>query len=158
MLHSSERKPASAGPLEELTVVDAAEKITRLADQRKKRVPQDFPSFPADKLPSAVVVRLHFAEAMMMLLFNALDEKQRESVKQGIARVLDSVDTSEIPGGRQDIMRAYKDALTAMHSPCCRTLRKIWPALFPPTLQGNLRRDRNDRFPTRGSSLREPRG
>jgi hypothetical protein len=116
MLHSSERKPASAGPLEALTVVDAAEKITRLADQRKKRVPQDFPSFPADKLPSAVVARLHFAEAMMVLLFNALDEKQRESAKQGFARMLDSVDTSEIPGGRQETMRAYKDALAAMHS------------------------------------------
>jgi hypothetical protein len=30
--------------------------------------------------------------------------------------MLDSVDTSEIPGGRQETMRAYQDALTAMHS------------------------------------------
>jgi hypothetical protein len=106
----------SSEPLKPLVVAEAAEKITRLADQRKKRVSQDFPSFPADKLPSAVVARLRFAEAMMVLLFNALDEKQRESAKQGFARMLDSVDTSEIPGGRQETMRAYKDALTAMHS------------------------------------------
>jgi len=106
----------SASSIETSTNVGVSEKIIELAEKRNKRVPPDLPSFPADKLPSSVVVRLHFAEAMMVLLFNSLDQKQQDSVKQGFADLLDKIDISQIPGGGQDTMRAYRDALTAMHS------------------------------------------
>jgi mannose/cellobiose epimerase-like protein (N-acyl-D-glucosamine 2-epimerase family) len=100
-----------------LAVGGASEKITRLAE-RNTRVPLDFPSLSdaANKLPSSLIVRLHLVEAMMVLLFKALDEKQQNSVKQGFDRLLDTIDTSQIPGVRKDIMGAYRDALTAMHS------------------------------------------
>jgi hypothetical protein len=101
----------SASSIETSTNVGVSEKIIELAEKRNKRVPPDLPSFPADKLPSSVVVRLHFAEAMMVLLFNSLDQKQQDSVKQGFADLLDKIDISQIP-----TMRAYRDALTAMHS------------------------------------------
>ena len=43
---------------------------------------------PNRAIDASIVVRLHFAEAMAILLFNALDGKQQSSVKQGLNRLM----------------------------------------------------------------------
>jgi hypothetical protein len=58
--------------------------------------------------------RLHFVEAMMVLLFNASDEKQQSSVEQAFARLSKQVENLEIWGVQPEAMRAYRDALSAV--------------------------------------------
>ena len=49
---------------------------------------------------ASIIVRLHFAEAMMVLLFNSLDDKQQSSVKDGFGRLLAKVENLEKLGIR----------------------------------------------------------
>jgi hypothetical protein len=58
--------------------------------------------------------RLHFVEAMMVLLFNASDEKQQSSVEQAFGRLSKQVENLEIWGVQPEAMRAYRDALSAV--------------------------------------------
>jgi hypothetical protein len=68
----------------------------------------------ADALDTSIIVRLHFAEAMMVLLFNTLDEKQQESVVQGFGRLLTEVDVLENSGIPRATLQAYREALGQM--------------------------------------------
>jgi hypothetical protein len=68
----------------------------------------------ADALDTSIIVRLHFAEAMMVLLFNTLDEKQQESVVQGFGKLLTKVDVLENSGIPRSTLQAYRQALGQM--------------------------------------------
>ena len=68
----------------------------------------------ADALDTSIIVRLHFAEAMMVLLFNTLDEKQQESVVQGFGKLLKKVDVLENSGIPRGTLQAYRGALSQM--------------------------------------------
>jgi hypothetical protein len=68
----------------------------------------------ADALDTSIIVRLHFAEAMMVLLFNTLDEKQQESVVQGFGKLLTKVDVLEDSGIPRATLQAYREALGQM--------------------------------------------
>ena len=59
-------------------------------------------------------IRLHFVEAMMVLLFNASDEKQQSSVEQAFGRLSKQVENLEILGVQPEALRAYRDALSAV--------------------------------------------
>ena len=61
----------------------------------------------ASPVDASIIVRLHFAEAMMVLLFNASDEKHQDAVKRGFGRLL---------GTPTGTLQAYRDALSAMQA------------------------------------------
>ena len=63
---------------------------------------------------ASIIVRLHFAEAMMVLLFSSLDDEQQSSVREGFGRLLAEVDNLEKLGIPPDTIQAYRDALSAM--------------------------------------------
>jgi hypothetical protein len=66
----------------------------------------------ASPVDASIIVRLHFAEAMMVLLFNASDEMQQNAVKRGFGKLLAKVDNLEKLG--TPTLQAYRDALSAM--------------------------------------------
>jgi hypothetical protein len=68
----------------------------------------------ASTVDTSIIVRLHFAEAMMVLLFNASDEKQQDVVKQGFAKLLAKVENLEMLGTPAGTVQAYRDSLRAM--------------------------------------------
>jgi hypothetical protein len=70
----------------------------------------------ASPVDASIIVRLHFAEAMMVLLFNASDEKQQDAVKRGFGKLLAKVDNSEMLGTPTGTLQAYRDALSAMQA------------------------------------------
>jgi hypothetical protein len=51
---------------------------------------------------------------MMVLLFNASDEKQQSSVEQALGRLSKQVENLEIWGVQPEAMRAYRDGLSAV--------------------------------------------
>ena len=61
---------------------------------------------PNRAIDASIVVRLHFAEAMAILLFNALDGKQQSSVKQGLNRLMAKMENVATPGVPHDAIRA----------------------------------------------------
>jgi hypothetical protein len=61
----------------------------------------------------SIIVRLHFAEAMMVLLFNALDVKQQRSVQQGFNSLSSKLENLEILGVQPGALQAYREALSA---------------------------------------------
>jgi hypothetical protein len=68
----------------------------------------------ASPVDASIIVRLHFAEAMMVLLFNASDEMQQNAVKRGFGKLLAKMDNLEKLG--TPTLQAYRDALSAMQS------------------------------------------
>jgi hypothetical protein len=78
------------------------------------------PSVPTTRLASSldtsIIVRLHFAEAMMVLLFNASDEKQQDAVKRGFGKLLAKMDNLEMLGTQTGTLQAYRDALGLMQA------------------------------------------
>jgi hypothetical protein len=85
---------------------------------RQDSLPTTPPSFTPrsdSKTDVSIIARLHFVEAMMMLLFNALDEKQQDSVKDGFGSLLKKVENLEILGAPPATLQAYREALGAMH-------------------------------------------
>ena len=68
---------------------------------------------PSRAIDASIVVRLHFAETMAILLFNALDGKQRSSIKQGLHRLMAKMEEVTEPGVS---IRVYREALTAMQT------------------------------------------
>lgn len=70
---------------------------------------------PPCTIDGSIIVRLHFTEAMAVLIFNALDEKRQHSVKMGFQRLLariENVATPEI----SNTIEAYRDTLRAMEA------------------------------------------
>jgi hypothetical protein len=74
------------------------------------------PTRLASLVDTSIIVRLHFAEAMMVLLFNASDEKQQDAVKRGFGKLLAKVDNLEMLGAPKGTFQAYRDALSAMQA------------------------------------------
>ena len=70
----------------------------------------------ASPVDASIIVRLHFAEAMMVLLFNRLDGKQQDSVERSFGALLAKVDDLEMSGTPPDAIQTYRDALSAMQS------------------------------------------
>jgi hypothetical protein len=70
----------------------------------------------ASPVDASIIVRLHFAEAMMVLLFNASDEKHQDAVKRGFGRLLAKMDNLEMLGTPTGTLQAYRDALSAMQA------------------------------------------
>jgi hypothetical protein len=84
-------------------------------DKMSSAAPSDDFMRPSSAASDAsIIVRLHFAEAMMVLLFNSLDDKQQSSVKDGFGRLLAEVENLEKLGMPPDTIQAYRDALSAM--------------------------------------------
>jgi hypothetical protein len=77
--------------------------------------PSDLTTRDAAPIDAGMIVRLHFAEAMMVLLFNALDGKQQNAIKQGFGTLLKEIENLEIKDAPPDAFQAYRDALSAMH-------------------------------------------
>jgi hypothetical protein len=74
------------------------------------RGPSDTPE--ADQaVDVSIIARLHFVEAMMVLLFNASDEKQPSPFEQAFGRL--SKQLGDI-GRPAEALRAYRDALSAV--------------------------------------------
>jgi hypothetical protein len=69
----------------------------------------------ASSIEASMIVRLHFTEAMMVLLFNALGEKQQSSIKEQFGNLLKKVENLEILGTPPATLHAYREALSAMH-------------------------------------------
>jgi hypothetical protein len=70
----------------------------------------------ASPVDASIIVRLHFAEAMMVLLFNASDEMQQNAVKRGFGKLLAKMDNLEMLGTQTGTLQAYRDALGAMQA------------------------------------------
>ena len=71
---------------------------------------------PSLGIKSSLVVRLHFAEAMMVLMFNALSEPQQASIKQHFDDLLKRSESVEVMGVLPSTFQAYRDALRAMQN------------------------------------------
>jgi hypothetical protein len=66
------------------------------------------------RLESSLVVRLHFAEAMMALMFNALNKTKQDSIRQHFRTLLKTREYLEVRGVPMATFRAYRDALRSM--------------------------------------------
>ena len=87
------------------------------AIKRKKSLSPKLPHLSlADGLDAPILVRLHFTEAMMVLLFNTLDAAQQKTVKQGFGDLLKRVENLEILGTPPGTLQAYREALGAMQN------------------------------------------
>jgi hypothetical protein len=78
------------------------------------QAPSDLTTREAAHIDAGMIVRLHFAEAMMVLLFNALDGKQQVAIKQGFDTLLKEIENLDIKDAPPDAFKAYRDALSAM--------------------------------------------
>jgi hypothetical protein len=74
------------------------------------------PQSPSLGIESSLVARLHFAEAMMVLMFNALSEPQQASVKQHFDDLLKRSESVGVMGVLPSTFQAYRDALRAMQN------------------------------------------
>ena len=63
----------------------------------------------ASPVDASIIVRLHFAEAMMVLLFNASDEMQQNAVKRGFGKLLAKMDNLEMLGTPTGTLQAYRE-------------------------------------------------
>jgi hypothetical protein len=100
--------------------------------------PDELPTQEAGSIDTSVIVRLHSAEAMMMLLYNVLDDKQQHSVEQGFGDLLKEVEDLEILGMPPATLQAYRDALSAMQK---ALVSNPTPEELPIALGGDLRTD-----------------
>jgi hypothetical protein len=89
--------------------------LSNRQDSLPTTTPPGFTPRSDSKTDVSIIVRLHFVEAMMVLLFNALDEKKQDSVKDGFGSLLKKVENLEILGAPPATLQAYREALGAMH-------------------------------------------
>jgi hypothetical protein len=93
-------------PWGNVTPIENASSLHR-RDKMSSAAPSDDFMRPSSAASDAsIIVRLHFAEAMMVLLFN--------SFKDGFGRLLAEVENLEKLGMPPDTIQAYRDALSAM--------------------------------------------
>jgi Fe2+ transport system protein B len=72
------------------------------------------PQSPSLGIESSLVVRLHFAEAIMVLMFNALSEPQQASIKQHFDDLLKRAVNVQVMGVQAETFQGYRDTLRAM--------------------------------------------
>jgi hypothetical protein len=92
--------------------------IERSSEKRKNSLGEEtkHPPSPSLGIESSLIVRLHFAEAMMVLMFNVLSEPQQDSIKQHFDDFLKRSESVEVMGVLPSTFQAYRDALSAMQS------------------------------------------
>ena len=59
-------------------------------------------------------MRLHFAEAMMVVICNALSQPQQASIKQHFDDLLKRLEKVDVIGVQSETFQLYRDALGAM--------------------------------------------
>jgi hypothetical protein len=101
-------------PLGNVTLIEYAKSLHRWKKMPSAAPSGDFMKTSPTASDASLIVRLHFAEAMMVLLFNSLDGKQQSSVKEGFGRLLAQVENLEKSGIPPGTIQAYRDALSAM--------------------------------------------
>jgi hypothetical protein len=74
------------------------------------------PQSPSLGIESSLVVRLHFAEAMMVLMFNVLSEPQQSSIKRHFDDLLRRSENVEVMGVPPSTFQGYRDTLRAMQN------------------------------------------
>ena len=90
--------------------------VTRIAQAGENSLRENQPSTPSLEMESLLIIRLHFAEAMMVLIFGALNNSQRNSIRQHFATLLEKCDSLESLGVPPATIQAYRDALRAMEN------------------------------------------
>jgi hypothetical protein len=89
--------------------------VTRIEQgKRENSLRENQPSAPSLEIESSLVVRLHFAEAMMVLMFNALSEPQQLSIKRHFDDLLKRAENVEVFGVPPSTFQRYRDTLRAM--------------------------------------------
>ena len=94
------------------------------------------------KLKSSLVVRLHFAEAMMALMFNALNKTKQDSIRQHF-RTLLKTRNLEVHGVPMATFHAYRDALRSMEDMLARNPQ---PEEMAVALSDDFAKRRNDDY------------
>jgi hypothetical protein len=91
------------------------------------RAPSQTPE--SEAVDVSIIVRLHFVEAMMVLLFNASDENQQSAIEQGGDRLSSKLGNLEILGVQPGALGAYRDALSAVQKMLASVAppRRRWP-------------------------------
>ena len=88
--------------------------VTRIEQaKRENSLRENQPSAPS-LIESSLVVRFHFAEAMMVLMFNVLSQRQQDSIKQHFDALLERSENVEVMGVPPSTFHAFRDTLRAM--------------------------------------------
>jgi hypothetical protein len=92
--------------------------IERSSKKRKTSLGEETeqPHSPSLGIESSLVARLHFAEAMMVLMFNVLSEPQQASIKQHFDDLLKRSENLEVMGVQAETFQRYREALGAMQN------------------------------------------
>ncbi len=94
--------------------------VTRIEEAKRKislrEKPLEQPQSPSLGIESSLIVRLHFAEAMMVLMFNVLSEPQQDSIKRHFATLLNKSENLEVVGIQAETFQLYREALGAMQN------------------------------------------
>jgi hypothetical protein len=89
--------------------------VTRIQQaKRENSLRENQPSAPSLEIESSLVVRLHFAEAMMVLMFNVLSQRQQDSIKQHFDALLERSENVEVRGVPPSTFYAFRDTIRAM--------------------------------------------
>jgi hypothetical protein len=90
-------------------------KVTRIEQaKRENSLRENQPSAPSLEIESSLVVRLHFAEAMMVLMFNVLSQRQQDSIKQHFDALLERSENVEVMTAPPSTFHAFRHTLRAM--------------------------------------------
>jgi hypothetical protein len=92
--------------------------VDRSSKKRKTSLGEETKHSPSPSLgmESSLVARLHFAEAMMVLMFNALSEPQQASIKQHFDDLLKRSENVEVVGFPSSTFNTYRNTLRAMEN------------------------------------------
>jgi hypothetical protein len=111
------RRPVSSDPLETAEPLPCVSRartrdISSPSSPYRREGPfkeqTEQPQSPSLGIESSLVVRLHFVEAMMVRMFNALSESQQASIKQHFDDLLKRSENLEVLGVPLSLFRAYR--------------------------------------------------
>ena len=105
---------ASRLPRGNVTPIENARSLHRREKMSSAAPSDDFMRPSSAASDASIIVRLHLAEAMMVLLFNSLEDKQQSSVKEGFGRLLAEVENPKKLGIRPDTIQAALSAMRQM--------------------------------------------
>jgi hypothetical protein len=83
-------------------------------EKRKNSLVEETEQSPSLGVESSLIVRLHFAEAMMVVICNALGQPQQASIKQHFDDLLKRLEKVDVIGVQSETFQLYRDALGAM--------------------------------------------
>jgi hypothetical protein len=93
-------------PLGNVTPIEDARTLHEWKKMSSAAPSDDFVRPPSAASDASIIVRLHFAKAMMVLLFNSSDDTQQSSVKEGFGKLLAEVENLEKLGNPPDTIQA----------------------------------------------------